>query len=280
MGTGRGACCFHLLWVCRYCLLLLLLQVTARSTGLPLDNMAVETNVTTMLSAEEATAYPEDGSECGAWEDDMTGRESNDATPPAVYVHGLFMEGARWASGEDVLEGAVVVGHTPCAGHITDSRLKQLLPIMPVLYLKAVPVQPTWIPTSGEEEAVGPGRLRPPSSRLTHCLPPPRPPLPAVGFLRQDPSIYDCPVYTTTFRGHTYTFLATLKSACGEEGEEGAASALLIPPFPPSWCSPGACAQVDPGGCRAHDAGGRLSGQLRRRASFHARSCMAWWHYY
>jgi dynein heavy chain, axonemal len=52
---------------------------------------------------------------------------------------------------------------------------------MPLLYLKAVPVQPTWIPTS-------------------------------IGFLRQDPAIYDCPVYTTTFRGNTYTFLATLKS--------------------------------------------------------------------
>ena len=35
----------------------------------------------------------------------------------------------------------------------------------------------------------------------------------AVGFLRQDPAIYDCPVYTTTFRGHTYTFLATLRTA-------------------------------------------------------------------
>jgi dynein heavy chain, axonemal len=48
-------------------------QVTARSTGLPLDKMDVETHVTTMLSPEEATAYPEDG----------------------MFVHGLFMEGAR-----------------------------------------------------------------------------------------------------------------------------------------------------------------------------------------
>jgi dynein heavy chain len=103
-----------------------IMQVTARSTGLPLDNMAVETNVTTMLSPEEATGYPEDG----------------------MYVHGLFMEGARWATGEDVSEPPTTVGHTPCAGHITDSRLKQLLPAMPVLYLKGVPVKPTWIPTS------------------------------------------------------------------------------------------------------------------------------------
>ena len=34
----------------------------------------------------------------------------------------------------------------------------------------------------------------------------------AVGFLRQDPGIYDCPVYSTTFRGPTYTFLVTLRT--------------------------------------------------------------------
>ena len=161
------------------------LQVTARSTGLPLDNMAVETNVTTMMNAEEATAYPEDG----------------------MFVHGLFMEGARWATGDDVSEPPTMVGHTPCAGHITDSRLKQLLPPMPVLYLKAVPVQPTWIPTSGvfDDDARG-GEKTVRASHSSFC---PH----AVGFLRQDPSIYDCPVYTTTFRGHTYTFLATLQTA-------------------------------------------------------------------
>lgn len=103
-------------------------QVTARSTGLPLDNMAVETNVTTMLSAEEATGYPDDG----------------------MYVHGLFMEGARWATGdEDDADLLTTVGRTPCAGHLADARLKELLPPMPLLYLRAVPVQPTWIPTSG-----------------------------------------------------------------------------------------------------------------------------------
>jgi dynein heavy chain len=135
-----------------------IMQVTARQTGLPLDNMAVETNVTTMLSPDEATAYPEDG----------------------MFVHGLYMEGARWATGEDAGD-PVTVGVTPCAGHITDSKLKQLLPAMPLLYLKAVPVQATWIPTS-------------------------------VGYLRQDPAVYDCPVYTTTFRGPTYVYLATLKT--------------------------------------------------------------------
>ena len=35
----------------------------------------------------------------------------------------------------------------------------------------------------------------------------------AVGYLRNDPAIYDCPVYVTTFRGPTYVFLATLPTS-------------------------------------------------------------------
>lgn len=31
-----------------------------------------------------------------------------------------------------------------------------------------------------------------------------------VGYLRHDPAVYECPLYTTTFRGPTYVFLATL----------------------------------------------------------------------
>lgn len=30
---------------------------------------------------------------------------------------------------------------TPCAGNLVDSRLKELLPALPVVYVKAVPVQ-------------------------------------------------------------------------------------------------------------------------------------------
>ena len=120
--------------------------------------MAVDTHVTTMFAPEEATAPPENG----------------------MFVHGLFMEGARWATGEEAGD-PVVVGRTPCSGFITESHLKQLLPPMPLLYLRAVPVQAKWIPTS-------------------------------VGHLRLDPSIYECPVYVTTFRGPTYVFLSTLTS--------------------------------------------------------------------
>jgi len=47
--------------------------------------------------------------------------------PPreGAYVHGLFMEGARW----DVQTGL-----------IAEARLKELAPPMPVIFLKAIPV--------------------------------------------------------------------------------------------------------------------------------------------
>ena len=41
------------------------------------------------------------------------------------YVYGFYMEGARWDT---------------ASGMIQDARLKELTPTMPVLYLKAVPV--------------------------------------------------------------------------------------------------------------------------------------------
>jgi dynein heavy chain, axonemal len=66
-------------------------------------------------------------------------------------------------------------------GYLVDGRLKELLPAMPVIYIKAVTVQPTWEPSS-------------------------------VGYLRRVADIYECPVYVTSFRGFTYIFLATLKT--------------------------------------------------------------------
>ena len=87
----------------------------------------------------------------------------------------------------------------PTAGYITDSRLKQLLPAMPLLYLRAVPVKPTWLPSG-------------------------------VGYLRQNPKIYDCPVYATTFRGPTYIFLATLTTRAPVSKWTLAACALSMQP--------------------------------------------------
>lgn len=135
-----------------------IMQITARQTGAPLDKMAIETHVTTIPRPEDVTEYPQDG----------------------AYAHGLFIEGARWALGEEAGE-VETLGNTPVAGFLMDSHLKELLPPLPLMYFKAVTVQPQWEPTD-------------------------------VGYLRHDPTVYECPIYTTTFRGPTYVVLATLKT--------------------------------------------------------------------
>merc|ERR1712066_1052424 len=59
---------------------------------------------------------------------DVTKKNKDDFnTPPreGAYLHGLFMEGARW----DVQTGSVA-----------ESRLKELTPTMPVVHIKAIPV--------------------------------------------------------------------------------------------------------------------------------------------
>ena len=151
-------------------------EVYQRRTGLPLDKMTITTHVTTIPTHDGPggpTAYPVNG----------------------MFVHGLMMEGARWESpppadtdGEAPAEGALTPGQeaftvhgTRVGGRIHDSRLKELLAPMPVLYLEAVPVQASWIPAS-------------------------------VGLLRNDPTVFDCPVYTTTFRGPSYVFLSTMRT--------------------------------------------------------------------
>lgn len=124
--------------------------------------MSLDTHVTRMYRAADAIVqahYPEDG----------------------IYVHGLLIEGARWTDEEESAELVYNVGSTVCAGFLTESRLKQLLTPMPVIYVKAVPVQPEWAPES-------------------------------IGYLRNDPHIYECPVYLTSARGGTFVFLSVLKT--------------------------------------------------------------------
>ena len=76
------------------------MQSTARKNELPLDKMCLTCDVTKR--------------NCG--EVQQTQREG-------AYIHGLFMEGARWDLN---------------IGSIAESQLKELYPSMPVMYIKAV----------------------------------------------------------------------------------------------------------------------------------------------
>lgn len=94
------------------------MQVTARTTGMPLDQMTTETHVTTFVKPDAIDYYPVDG----------------------AFIHGFYIEGARWPVGEEAGEPEILTG-TPIAGHLVDGRLKELLPAIPVIYVKAVAVQ-------------------------------------------------------------------------------------------------------------------------------------------
>ena len=134
-----------------------IMQITARQEAEPLDKMVLETHVTSMLKPEQATSYPPQS---------------------GAFVYGMFIEGARWPLGDEAGEQTEVAG-VATSGFLCDGRLKELLPPLPVMYVRAVIVQPQWEPTE-------------------------------VGYMRHSETIYDCPVYYTTMRGPTYIFLATL----------------------------------------------------------------------
>merc|ERR1719231_1878931 len=133
------------------------MQVTARMQGVPLNAMTVDTHVTTMTEEQQVNEYPDNGD--------------------GAFVHGIFVQGARWE--QPVEEEEEEIGGVACKGSLADASLKELLPPMPVIYVRAVKVEPAWEPT-------------------------------AVGYLRHDEAIFECPVYHTSSRGHTFVFLATL----------------------------------------------------------------------
>jgi dynein heavy chain len=132
------------------------MQCTAREDGLALDQMTTETHCSLMHEASEVDHHPHGGG----------------------FVEGLFIEGARWPDKDEVEEVIDVAGEQT-GGYLVESRSKELLPLLPIVYVKAVQTQPQWEPSS-------------------------------VGYLRHDPHIYEAPIYITQFRGPTYVELATL----------------------------------------------------------------------
>uniref|UniRef100_A0A7N8YQ50 Dynein, axonemal, heavy chain 9 n=1 Tax=Mastacembelus armatus TaxID=205130 RepID=A0A7N8YQ50_9TELE len=79
-----------------------IMQAMARRNEWPLDNMGLQCDVT-KKNREDFSSPPREG----------------------AYVHGLYMEGARW----DTQTGLIV-----------DARLKELTPTMPVIFIRAIPV--------------------------------------------------------------------------------------------------------------------------------------------
>ena len=79
-----------------------IMQTTARKNEWPLDKMCLSVDVT-KKSREELSGAPREG----------------------AYVHGLYMEGARWDTQ---------------IGQIADAKLKDLTPVIPVCFIKAIPV--------------------------------------------------------------------------------------------------------------------------------------------
>nr|CAH7754609.1 unnamed protein product [Callosobruchus chinensis] len=77
-----------------------IMQQTARKNEWPLDKMCLMTDVT-KKQKDEFNSAPREG----------------------AYVHGLFMEGARW----DIQLNS-----------IADSKLKELFPVVPVIFIKAI----------------------------------------------------------------------------------------------------------------------------------------------
>ncbi|XP_053528697.1 dynein axonemal heavy chain 9 isoform X1 [Artibeus jamaicensis] len=80
-----------------------IMQSMARKNKWPLDQMALQCDVT-KKNREEFRSPPREG----------------------AYIHGLFMEGARWDAQ---------------AGVITEAKLKDLTPPMPVMFIKALPAE-------------------------------------------------------------------------------------------------------------------------------------------
>ena len=82
-----------------------IMQLTARSKLLPLDNMILETIVTSITDPNQISNPPNEG----------------------AYIHGLFLEGASWEGGDN-------------DGYLVDQKLKELHPVLPLINVVAIEI--------------------------------------------------------------------------------------------------------------------------------------------
>jgi len=82
-----------------------IMQVTARASGMPLDDMTLKTDI---LNSKNKAEYPE-------------------FAHAGAYINGFFLEGAGWEAGRG--------GET---GYLTDMILKELHPEVPIMHVTAI----------------------------------------------------------------------------------------------------------------------------------------------
>lgn len=80
-------------------------QVTARASGLPLDEMMLQTDVLNTRNPDEFTEF----------------------APVGAYINGFFLEGAGWEMGRGEEQG-----------YLAEMILKELHPELPIMYVTAV----------------------------------------------------------------------------------------------------------------------------------------------
>lgn len=82
-----------------------IMQVTARSDGLPLDNMCLKADVINIRDPAEVQEIPEKGR----------------------YIHGFYIQGASWE-----------MGRGPEQGNLTEMIPKELRPELPIVHITAI----------------------------------------------------------------------------------------------------------------------------------------------
>jgi dynein heavy chain len=82
-----------------------IMQITARATGLPLDDMRLKSSVRNEIDPEELTELPETG----------------------AYCNGFSLEGAGWELGRNGEQG-----------YLTEMVLKELSPVLPVVHVTSI----------------------------------------------------------------------------------------------------------------------------------------------